>query len=259
MSSIDAAISELYEKYESKIRKHIYGDFLKRYDLQEDVVNEVFSIFLERARNRGNIEEAIDKFPVKLKYFILEAIRTVIKKQRGDIKLVSVESIKDFYEKVQRVVQEGYSEEEAKNLVRIEESILRYRIYVIRIPKAAIGGGRGTEGSTNDDKNRDDLYDIVKKIDPYQTRTKETEMIDKEEIGLSAIAFVICLEKLKIRESRNSERDYRILRNHLLLETSKTHLARRYDLTYHRVRQIIGNGKGVIARCIKNELRKRYH
>ena len=259
MSSIDAAISELYEKYEKKIRGHIYGDFFERYDLEDDVVNEVFDIFLRRAKQRGNIKEDIDKFPVKLKYFILEAIRTVIKKQRGDIKLVPVESIKDFYEKVQRVVQEGYSEEEAKKLVRIEESILRYRIYVIRIPKAAIGGGRGTERSTDDDKNRDAWYDIVRKIDLYNTATKEKEMIDKEKRGLSVKALVICLEKLKKRKSKNSERDYRIFRNHFLMRTSKTDLATKYGLTYHRVRQIIKRDRELLTKCIKNELRKSYH
>lgn len=258
MSSIDAAISELYEKYAGKIRGHLYNDFFERYDLKDDVVNEVFSIFLRRAK-KGNIEKAIADFPIKLKYRILEAIRTIIFKQQGDIKLVPVESIKDFYEKVQRVVQEGYSVEAAKLMVRIEESILAYRVYVVRIPKAAISKSGRTKGSTSDDKSRDPWYDIVTRIDPYKTPTKETEMIDKEETDLFAVAFVICLEKLKIRESRNSERDYRILRSHILLETSKTHLATKYDLGYHRVRQIIGRDKIVIARCIKNELRKRHH
>jgi len=72
--------------YEKKIRGHIYSDFLGRYNLEDDVVNEVFDIFLRRADQR-NIEDAIVRFPAQLKYFILEAIRAVIEKQQGDIKL----------------------------------------------------------------------------------------------------------------------------------------------------------------------------
>ena len=254
MSSIDAAISELYEKYESRIRKHIYGDFFKRYNLQDDVINEVFSIFLRRAKQNGNIEEAIVKFPYKLKNLILEAIRTVIEKQKGDIKLVPVESIRDFYEKVQRIVQEGYNEKEAKIMVRIEESILAHRVYVSRVSTSAITNSGGTKGSTSDDKNRDPWYDTVKPIDPNSTPATERDMIEKEKRAFFEDAFGICLEKMRKRKSKNAERDYQILKDHFFLETKSTHLARKYSLSDARISQIIKKGKEDVEKCVKKVL-----
>jgi hypothetical protein len=241
-------ISELYKKYATKIRKNVYTDFFTGLDLKDDVVNRVFEIFLKKKESRGDPDKIRKEFSKRVYNLTQESIRSVANEHKIEIKIVTDKSIKDFYEKTQYYVRQGYGEKEAKDIVRTQESILRHR-FVSRAEfgNSSSGNRKNPSDSTED---RREYYEI-KPPDDIES-DKEEPFIEKEQRTL----FVKAQEKCFKRYRKNKgDKNYRILFDFHFNEINVTRLAEKYKLTKARMTQITKPGIMFILNCIKGELR----
>lgn len=217
-------MEELFIKYAGKIKKHRFSSFLKGYNLEEDVINEVFLIMIEKSQRELLDEDKINK---NLKYWMLKATSRVVNKQKGALILKKPRNIKYYYDKVQNLVKKGYHEAEAKVMVELEESILSHRF----VSPAS-----------------QDVIDLHN----YSLNQTEDKLIEKHQNKLFAEAQANCLEKYK--EYKN-ERDYNILIDFHLKEIKKVVISEKYNLTKPRITQITQNGMDYLRKCIENLMR----
>lgn len=249
-------ISEIYNEYKKKIKCSIYYDFLNNYNLGDDVVNEVFAILLKRTQKIKNIDQLVSQIKFKIKYWIIEATSKVIKKQKGDIKLLNPENIKGFYEKVQFLIKKyGYHEKQAKEIVIIKESISRFRFVKATNPGSIEKTNRGETSS----KDREDIrpwYDIIRNPNKEHIEIQDDFLIEADRITVFAEAQAFCFEKWRNRRGKNVVRDHLILTDFHFREIKKKDLAKKYNRSKGRITQITKKGLAFIAKCIENRLTK---
>jgi len=91
-----------------------------------DVLQEVRIVFLERLNQVSN-EQALPWF---IEYWTLIGVNRVLRDYFREENPVKPARIPDFYDKVKRLIKEaGYSEQDAKEFVVLEESVKKRHIF----------------------------------------------------------------------------------------------------------------------------------
>ena len=226
----DELIEMLYKKYKPIIRNKIWNYKIRDAGLVDDIVDEVFLIALENNRLRNLREESA--FGIHFTYYwFLKGLKKVLRSHFDKSRLLRENEINAFREKVDYLVNNGYSEEEAKEYVIVDES-LRMGIFTMYIqPK----------------DNNPSWMDFVTGLLP------ELKDVDKLFINQS-IEF--CLNKLKERKNKKSKRDFLILTDYISAEENERQngIAPMYNITPSRLNQILKRDLPALKKCICKRL-----
>lgn len=234
----DELIERLYEKYEPIIRKKIWNYKIRDAGLVDDIVQEIFSIALtnNRLRNINNAKAYKVHFTY---YWFYKGLKKVLVDNFGKSRLLKENEIDSFQDKVNYLMQTGYSEEEAKDYVIMDESLRRGVFATFLQPP-------------NDNPNWfDSLISIVPEL-KYDDRLFIRKSVD------------FCLKELSDRKNiRNSKRDFLILADIISPERiqSQEEIAEKYNITPERVSQIKKRDFPLLKKCICEylELDKKWH
>ena len=117
----DDLANRLYNKYNNIIRYKIINYKIINKKLVNDVVNEVFAIAFDEIQRMEETTYINYRFN---NYWIISGINKVLTEYFDEGRLLKKNEIQDFSEKVMYLVSEkGYSEEEAKKYVIMDESL----------------------------------------------------------------------------------------------------------------------------------------
>lgn len=243
MDEREKVISELFEIYAPMLRNHAYSDLFKTTYSKDDLVGKVFEKFLDEIEKNEIIDpEGIRKhFKRRVYYLILPAIEDLNTEHRAEIKIIGDGSIKDFYDKVQDYVKQGFDEYEAKQQVRREESLVRNRL----VSSVSLSNPYNVDDQDNESFERDI---------PDQNKNYSGESLaEKERVSLFEKAQAICFQKYR---KDKGERDHDILYDFYLNKIRVTDLAEKFRLAKARISQIHKPGMRFINNCIRCELKQ---
>jgi hypothetical protein len=197
--------------------------------LVDDVVNEVYIIYIKKIRTIGDLK----KVPYYLRYWILKSVNYVLRQNRCEIKLLNPSQIESYVERIKDLVDEGYSEEEAKDNVIMEESIMRHRL-VTSVPIENL------------------------KLKPKGCSEADEQLITLQTAKKNAEVIKGCLENWKSRGTKNADRDYHIFIDGYINEEKNNKIAKKYNLSSPRITQITKNVEEFLTKCIKKRLKRPY-
>ena len=220
-------VQKLYKRYQPIIRKKITNYKILNADLVEDIINEVFTIALEKDRLKKIRETKAIDFHFR-KYWIVKGIKKVFKNHFGNLRYLKESEINDFDKKIQYLIDNGYTEEEAKNFVIVDESLRKGLLLEGIQPK----------------NNKIDWMDFVSGLLP------EIKDIDRLHIHKS---IEYCLKELKNNKNFR-ERDLLILIDRIYYEEKQKQIAAKYKITPPRVTQIIKRDLAILKKCLCEQL-----
>jgi len=237
-------VESLLTRYRPKILARINREDIKRLGLEEDVLQEV-NIKIQAYIENG---QDIYEIPSKLNLWILSAINKVIKHQKKPFIVIQEKNIKQYYEKVQHIVNKGYHEDEAKILVKVEESLLRGRV-IYNIDYDGLSPQQKDELFYNNT-----VYNAVCGVIEilYSQGFNYSECIIFAHDFAKAQA--LCLDRLRSLKGGKAERDYHILIDAFYKRIPQNKVAKKNGLSDGRISQIVDRAADFIAECIKEKV-----
>lgn len=219
-------IEDLYLENSSLIRKKISNLGIKNANLIEDCVNETFTIAYNNLDPINNPE--VIRFYL-FNYWMVKAINKVLYEYLGYIPKLKEKDIEHFDDKINYLVDKGYTEYEAREYVISDESLKRGKIVEYIHP----------------DDNNPNWIDYITSLSP------ELKAVDKLSIRN---AFNVCLTNLSLRDNMaTARRDYEIIMEYIDGENQNI-ISQKYDLTPARVNQIIKRDLLILMKCLCNHL-----